>query len=505
MYYVLYNTTFLSSLTVLMNLTGDLVQVMENYNLTWPKDFQFQNGRLYHFKKTAEVNSDAHSYCRGKTAQLWNLHEWDNLEWVFSNAIPDLENNSNNTIWIDHLLKTIEGISIILNPDKTPFVAENRHRQRIDPVEKHNRTNCFSIRQESNMQFHYHSANCSEEFYVVCARKPWKVYARNYTMDIPKAIERTKETLSSYISKMEVLKTDILSFQVKLPSKTENNKIKDIESPRKVYSSVEQHILHPYKQVINRLITSLESNIEENTINALMSAYQQYWDDFEDHIRDRLGNPQNIHKNPGKENPEFYKVYNNDPNSEELDLLIFFSKQKSDLNPDVLFYQRQRFYEITFVDFTLAIGSGLAFLVGVAKIIHDCRKKEENHRTVLVDDEGSQLNIYKADTRVGRAQHSKASPKGVKYSAIVAQTDKYCLESQPTISEITPIELEEKDRPYSERDKYSVSSFGSNSDCFEVPIVPHSAIILQAPPVGIISIRRSESNKSVRFDPETIY
>ena len=157
MYYIIYNTTFLSSLTMLMNLSTDLVQVMDNYNLTWPTDFHFQNGRLYHFKGTTEVNSDAHTYCHERMAQLWNIHEWDNLEWVFSNAIPVLENDSNGTIWIDHRLMTLGGASILLNPDRTPFVAENRHRQRIDPVGKHNRSNCFSIRQESNIQFHYHS------------------------------------------------------------------------------------------------------------------------------------------------------------------------------------------------------------------------------------------------------------------------------------------------------------------------------------------------------------
>ena len=87
---------------------------------------------------------------------------------------------------------------------------------------------------------------------------------------------------------------------------------------------------------------------------------------------------------------------------------------------------------------------------------------------------------------------------------LIFTRSKWCLDPTKSLTKLL-VELEEKDRPYSERDKYSVSSFGSNSDCFEMPIVPHSAIILQAPPVGIISIRRSESNKSVRFDPETIY
>ena len=470
---------------------------MQNYNLTWPTDFQFQNGRLYHFKKSVSENYPAHTYCHDRMAQLWDVSTWDNLQWIFEKAIPTLENNLNGTIWIDHQLATLGGIQVILNPDRTPFVTENKHSQRIDTVGEHNLSNCFSVKQESEVQYQYHSVNCNKELYVVCTRNPWKKYSKNYTIGISLTIERTIQTLSTYISRMENLEAEILKFQAKLPFKSENTKIKDLESPRKIYNSREQQILTPFSRVINRLIIGLEDNIEESTINSLMSSYQQLWDDFEEYIRDKLQNPQNIHKISKDDLAEFHKVYNNDSQAKELNLLVLFGS-KNDLEPDFFPFDRQRFYEITFVDLTLAIGSGLAFFVAVAKIIHDCRKKEE-HRTVLCDEEGSRLDIYRTDTSL-RNQPSKSSLEGVKYSAILAKGNNPYVGNPPFVSEGTPMVTLERDKPYAQREEYSMSSFGSrSSSSIGIPINSHSTVILQQPHTGIL--KRTESLKSVTFDP----
>ena len=103
MYYIIYNTTFLSSLTMLMNMSSNLQTQMQDYNLTWPTDFQFQNGRLYHFKKSVSENYPAHTYCHDRMAQLWDMSTWDNLQWIFEQAIPTLENNLNGNQKLDSL------------------------------------------------------------------------------------------------------------------------------------------------------------------------------------------------------------------------------------------------------------------------------------------------------------------------------------------------------------------------------------------------------------------
>ena len=259
-----------------------------------PKNsFHYNKGRLYHFKGTPGKAEDIQSYCRSKSAQLWSIKDWDDLEWIFKNAIPTPTNNSDTKIiWIGHSLKTtIAGSTVILNRDETPFVAENQYGQTIGQESTHSRSNCMTITQSSNTQYLYRSVSCSEIHHGVCVidipkaelqREIQSLYNRSKISESENKakVEKLEEENQSRLKKIEKIQKQLktLESQSKEERRRENKKAKKtfqtLKEKINLLQNREKDIFGEDTQYILQAITLLSAVL--STFSIGITVYQLF-------------------------------------------------------------------------------------------------------------------------------------------------------------------------------------------------------------------------------------
>ena len=125
MFALIYTTNILYTILQMQQTLLTLQQELQNYQLTWPEGYTFNNGRLYYFDLTSpgsKVNGEEQCFAHHRD-KVWSIREDDELNWIFQ------QGTVKTAIWIPFTINI--RYNVVMDSDGHFIVAQTTVKENI--------------------------------------------------------------------------------------------------------------------------------------------------------------------------------------------------------------------------------------------------------------------------------------------------------------------------------------------------------------------------------------